>query len=209
MMPEPKLDRMEHAQLDPDPEKPGSVETGGAIPNSDAPPVGGVEPVGGLAPVTGRDGKFVIRDPKGSLRVDGLLKGGRMDGKWQFFDPTGRRLAEVHYRADQRHGPATLYYVAADGKGAAGRKRLTAEYQDGTLHGFARNWYPNGDRQLEREFDQGILQASRGWGPDGKDLADGAAQTAGLETSRTEDALLTELEAFVQLKIRQNAGTAS
>ena len=35
------------------------------------------------------------------------------------------------------------------------------------------------------------------------------AQSEALSVSRAEDALLSELEAFVQLKIRQNASTPS
>ncbi len=194
---QPVLEKLEHAQLDPDPaedlEKP-NAKLGADL---DAPATG-------LAPVSGQDGRFVIRDAKGSMRVDGVLKAGRMDGVWKYFDPTGRRLAELTYRADQRHGPITLFYVSADGK-AAGQKRMAAAYEEGALNGMARTWYPSGGKQLEREFDHGILQGSHGFLENGKEMTDAAAQTAALETSRSEDALLEELEAFVQLKIRQNA----
>jgi hypothetical protein len=56
----------------------------------------------GLAPVSGKDGRFVIRDAQGAMRVDGTLKHGRIDGLWKYCDPSGRRLAEVAYQADQR-----------------------------------------------------------------------------------------------------------
>lgn len=193
MMSEPKLETLEHAQLDPTPEG-----------EEDQAPAAGLDDPR-LTPVSGRDGRFVIRDPKGALRVDGLLKGGRMNGRWQYSDPSGKRLAEVNYRNDQRQGPATLFFVEGDGKRAAGKKKLTAEYEEGSLNGFARTWYPDGKKHLEREFDRGILQASRGWEADGKEMTDAAAQLAGLNVSRTEEALLTELESFVQLKIRENA----
>jgi hypothetical protein len=58
-------------------------------------------PVTGLAPVSGKDGRFVIRDAQGAMRVDGTLKHGRIDGLWKYCDPSGRRLAEVAYQADQ------------------------------------------------------------------------------------------------------------
>ncbi|MDB6072082.1 MAG: hypothetical protein JWL81_3253, partial [Verrucomicrobiales bacterium] len=195
---EPKLEKMEHAKLEPGPEdadgKPLDIEK----------PDAGESTTPGLAPVSGKEGRFVIRDNKGAMRVEGVLKGGRMDGLWKYFDPTGRRLAEVTYRADQRQGPATLYYVARDGK-AAGRKRMTAVYEEGALNGFARNWSAGGGKSLEREFDRGILESARGWDESGKELSDSAAQTVAIETCRNEDALLAELEAFVQLKIRQHA----
>ena len=196
---EPKLDKLEHAKLDPGPEdEAGQPRT---KPQADA----GV-PATGLVPVSGKDGRFVIRDAKGAMRVDGVLREGRMDGPWKYFDPTGRRLAGLSYRGDQRHGPITLFYVTADGK-AAGKKRMAGAYDNGSLNGMAISWYPTGGKQLEREFDSGILQGSRGWQENGQEMTDGAAQSAALDTSRAEDALLEELEAFVQLKIRQNANT--
>ena len=194
---QPELDHLEHAQLDPAPETADGKLLDNGKPMDEAPATG-------LAPVSGKDGRFVIRDAQGAMRVDGTLKQGRMDGLWKYFDPSGRRLAEVGYRADQRQGPVTLYYVSTDGK-AAGRKRMTGTYGDGSLDGMTRSWYPSGGKELERDFDHGILQGARGWQEDGKEMTDGAAQTAALQISKSEDALLSELEAFVQLKIRQHA----
>lgn len=195
---EPKLEKLEHAKLESGPE-----DADGKMLDLDK-PESEESTTPGLAPVSGKEGRFVIRDAKGAMRVEGVLKGGRMDGLWKYFDPTGRRLAEVTYRADQRQGPATLYYVAKDGK-AAGKKRMTAVYEEGALHGFARNWSAAGGKSLEREFDRGILESARGWDESGKDLTDSAAQGIAVDASRNEDALLAELEAFVQLKIRQHA----
>ena len=194
---QPVLDKMEHPKLDPDPTDAGGKPDNKRFAGTDAPATG-------LAPVSGKDGRFVIRDAQGAMRVDGVLKEGRMDGAWKYFDPGGRRLAELDYRGDQRHGPVSLYYVSADGS-AAGRKRMAAAYENGSLNGMARSWYPSGGKQLERDFDHGILQGSRGWSEYGKEMSDGTAQTAALDVYRSEDALLEELEAFVQLKIRQHA----
>lgn len=201
---EPKLEKLEHATLDPVDEEARAQDDRLADSRSKT-DVEEDSPASGLAAVAGKEGRFVIRDPGGALRVEGTLKGGRMDGLWKYYDPTGRRLAEVTYRADDRQGPVTLYYVSKDGK-AAGKKKMTGVYEHGALHGFARNFYGNGGKYLEREFDRGILQASRGWEEDGKNMTDGGAQSAGLKVSQAEDALLSELEAFVQLKIRQHAG---
>jgi hypothetical protein len=192
---EPQLEKLEEARLDPEPESAGKPKK----------PALDTFTGEGLTPVFGKDGRFVIRDPKGAMRVDGTLRGGRMDGFWQYFDPAGRRLAGVTYRGDRRQGPVTLYFVSKDGK-AAGRRKMTGVYEDGALNTFAMTFYTNGNKQLERDFDRGILQGVRGWKEDGSEMTDGAAQTAGLEVSHAEDALLSELEAFVQLKIRENAG---
>lgn len=188
---QPMLEKLEHARLDPAPEGDGEM-------------IRDDGPAAGLAPVSGKDGRFVIRDPQGALRVDGTLREGRMNGTWHYFDPSGRRLAAVGYRGDQRHGPVTLFFVSSDGK-AAGRKKMVGAYDDGSLDGFANNWYAGGGKHLEREFDRGLMQGSRGWLPDGKEMTDGAAQSAALEASHSEEALLSELEAFVQLKIREHA----
>ena len=108
----------------------------------------------------------------------------------------------------QRHADVGFFArrieLRAAGK-AAGRKRMTGTYGDGSLDGMTRSWYPSGGKELERDFDHGILQGARGWQEDGKEMTDGAAQTAALQISKSEDALLSELEAFVQLKIRQHA----
>lgn len=201
---EPKLEKLEHATLDPVDDQAGVLDDQrGRKAEAKAQEEEAVPPTG-LAPVAGKEGRFVIRDKGGAMRVEGNLKGGRMDGLWKYYDPTGRRLAEVTYRADERQGPVTLFYVAKDGK-AAGKKKMTGVYENGSLHGFARNFYGNGGKSLEREFDRGILQASRGWEEDAREMTDGGAQTEGLKVSQAEDALLSELEAFVQLKIRENA----
>jgi antitoxin component YwqK of YwqJK toxin-antitoxin module len=204
---EPKLEKLEHAKLDATEAEATSLATVEEEARAKARAKAKEEaevPSTGLAPVAGKEGRMVIRDAKGAMRVEGVLKGGRMDGLWKYFDPNGRKLGEVTYRGDQRHGPVTLYFVSKDGK-AAGKKKMTGVYDDGSLNGFARNFYGQGGKHLEREFDRGILQSVRGWKEDGKEMTDGEAQSAGLQVSQAEDALLSELEAFVQLKIRQNA----
>ncbi len=200
---EPQLEKLEHATLDPVDDEARAQDDRSRNSRYKDDGEEGVSPAG-LVPVAGKEGRFVIRDTGGAMRVEGNLKGGRMDGLWKYYDPTGRRLAEVTYRGDDREGPVTLYFVAKDGK-AAGKKKMTGVYQHGSLNGFARNFYGNGGKHLEREFDRGILQAVRGWEEDGKEMTDGGAQSTGLKVSQAEDALLAELEAFVQLKIRQHA----
>ena len=206
---QPTLEKMEHAQLDPAPDNAATPSPKKSKPNTESAGHADADPPPtGLAPVTGKNGRFLIRDAKGTIRVDGTLKAGRMEGICKYFDPAGRRLAVVGYAADQRQGPITLYYVTADGA-AAGKKKLTATYQNGALNGMAKNWFPNSKKQLERDFDNGILQGSRGWQENGQELTDSAAQSLALEISQAEDALLEELEAFVQLKIRENATEAA
>lgn len=161
------------------------------------------------APVPAASGKserFIIRDKQQRLRVDGRVDNGRMTGQWVYYDSKGEKLALVTYRLDERHGPVQLFYVSADGP-AVGRTRMTGSYINGSPNGtMASNW-PAGGKKLEREFDQGILQGAKGWTEKGARMADGEAMRAGIEESRNEEALLTELENFVQLQMRKRAAS--
>ena len=157
-----------------------------------------------VAKDTGASERFVIRDKQQRVRVDGRVDGGRMTGSWLYYDSKGERLASVTYRADQRTGPAELYYVTADGP-AVKRQRMHGTYVAGSQHGtFTSNW-PSGGKKLERDFDQGILQGARGWTEKGERMSDGAAMTTAIAESKAEEDLLTELENFVQLQLRKQA----
>src|SRR5436190_13456021 len=68
-----------------------------------------------VAKDTGASERFVIRDKQQRLRVDGRVDNGRMTGTWVYYDSKGEKLALVSYNADQRTGPAELFYVTADG----------------------------------------------------------------------------------------------
>lgn len=151
---------------------------------------------------TGESERFVIRDKQQRIRVDGRVRGGQMDGTWVYFDSRGEKLAVINYKLDQRHGPAHLYYVSADGP-AAGRVRMSGSYIDGMPNGMVESRWASGGKKLERDFDRGILQGSRGWSEKGARLSDGAAMAAAIEEGRNEEALLTELENFVQLQLRK------
>ncbi|HWB02231.1 MAG TPA: hypothetical protein VG796_04340 [Verrucomicrobiales bacterium] len=155
---------------------------------------------------TGKMERFVIKDKQQRLRVDGRVQGGHMQGPWTYYDPNGEKLAMVTYKIDQRHGPAQLFYVTSDGP-AVGRVRMTGSYADGSPNGMVVSHWPSGTRNLERDFDRGILQGARGWTEKGVRLSDGAAMKAAIEESKIEEALLTELENFVQLQMRKK-GTA-
>ena len=159
-----------------------------------------------VAKDTGTSERFVIRDKQQRVRVDGRVDSGRMTGMWVYYDSKGERLANVTYRADQRTGPAEMFYVTADGP-AVKRQRMRGNYVAGTQHGtFVSNW-PSGGKKLERDFDQGILQGARGWTEKGERMTDGAAMTAAIAESKAEEDLLTELENFVQLQLRKQAAS--
>ena len=156
---------------------------------------------------SGESERFIIRDKQQRLRVDGRVRGGQMDGLWAYYDSKGEKLALVNYRLDQRHGPAHLYYVTADGP-AVGRPRMTGNYAGGSPHGIVESRWASGGKKLERDFDRGMLQGARGWTEKGTRMTDGEAMTAGIAESRAEDALLTELENFVQLQLRKRAAAS-
>jgi hypothetical protein len=125
-----------------------------------------------------------------------------MDGIWVYYDSKGEKLAVLNYRIDQRSGPAQLFFVSADGP-AVGRQRMTGAYSDGSPNGMVISNWPAGNKKLERDFDRGILQGARGWTEKGVRMSDGAAMKAAIEESKAEEALITELENFVQLQMRK------
>lgn len=152
---------------------------------------------------TGAGERFIIRDKSQRIRVDGRVDGDRMEGTFFYYDSKGEKLGVVNYHLDQRHGPAQLFYVNADGP-AVGRARSMGSYSGGSPTGNFVNHWPGGSKKLEREFDQGILQGAKGWKQNGQRMTDGEAMKAAIQESRDEDALLTELENFVQLQMRKN-----
>lgn len=151
--------------------------------------------------------RFLIRDKQQRIRVDGRTNAGRMDGMWTYYDSRGEKLAIVNYRLDQREGPVQLYYVTADGP-AVGRVRMLGAFASGSAHGMVSSKWASGGKKLEREFDHGILQGARGWTEKGTRMSDGEAMKSAIDESRAEEALLTELENFVQLQLRAK-GTKS
>ena len=157
---------------------------------------------------TGDSERFLIRDKQQRIRVDGRVQEGRMTGLWVYYDSYGEKLGLVNYRLDQRHGPVQLFYVTADGP-AVRRVRMTGAYAGGAQNGMLESRWPSGGKKLERDFDQGILQGARGWNEKGVRLSDGGAMTAAIAESKAEEALLTELENFVQLQMRKQAATKS
>lgn len=153
---------------------------------------------------TGESERFIIRDKQQRIRVDGRVRGGYMDGMWVYYDSRGEKLAIVNYRLNQRQGPAQLYFVTADGP-AVGRLRMAGTYTAGTLDGMVQSNWAAGSKKLERDFDHGILQGARGWTAKGARMSDGEAMTAAIEESRSEEALLSELENFVMLQLRKKS----
>jgi hypothetical protein len=152
---------------------------------------------------TGAGERLIIRDKSQRIRVDGRVDNGRMQGLFVYYDSRGEKLGQVNYHLDQRHGAAQLFYVSADGP-AVGRVRSMGTYAAGSPTGMMMSHWPAGAKKLERDFDQGILQGARGWRENGQRMTDGEAMKAAIQESRDEDALLTELENFVQLQIRKN-----
>ncbi|HEX2749041.1 MAG TPA: hypothetical protein VHM91_13630 [Verrucomicrobiales bacterium] len=157
--------------------------------------------------VSGASERFLIRDKQQRIRVDGRIRSGHMDGPWVYYDSKGEKLALINYHIDQRHGPAQLFFVTADGP-AVGRVRMIGSYADGSPNGMITSNWPGGTKKLERDFDHGILQGARGWTEKNVRLSDGAAMKAAIDESKMEDDLLAELENFVQLQLRKKGTTS-
>jgi antitoxin component YwqK of YwqJK toxin-antitoxin module len=109
---------------------------------------------------------FTLLD--GRKTAEGLLKGDKPHGRWQFWYLNGAWRAEGEYLSGIPHGRWTYYYPD-------GHLEREARYEMGVLHGEFREAYPNGQERRRGRIDQGLKVGTwRFWYPDGRLRAEGA-----------------------------------
>ena len=85
-------------------------------------------------------------------RVDGDL-----EGRVEEFAEGGFLVYSGDYQASRRHGPGTLHF--RDGS------RICGHWEEGTLHGAAKFFYPDGVSGLEGLWKEGDMEQARYFGP--------------------------------------------
>jgi antitoxin component YwqK of YwqJK toxin-antitoxin module len=106
----------------------------------------------------------------GRKSAEGLLKGDRPHGRWQFWHINGQPRAEGDYLTGIPNGRWQYFYED-------GQLERLAHYDLGILHGEFREAYPNGQERRRGRIDQGLKTGTwRFWYPDGRLRAEGAFQ---------------------------------
>lgn len=91
-------------------------------------------------------GRLSIRGDAGTLRASGIVRGGRLDGEWQFFDSLGRRMRTCGFSRGRLSGPWV------DGHPGGGPRR-EAIFLDDRPVGTVRERSPSGDVLREIDFE--------------------------------------------------------
>jgi len=104
----------------------------------------------------------------GRKTAEGLLKGDKPHGRWQFWNHTGNPRADGSYLSGIPDGNWTYYYEG-------GQIEHSEHYELGILNGEYRESYENGQERRRGQIDQGLKTGEwRYWYPDGRLRAQGA-----------------------------------
>lgn len=109
-------------------------------------------------PITGT---IVIKDSIGKIRIDGSLKEGKIDGKWQEFFSNGQLKHDRNYIDDKFQGINKEYYKN-------GQLKWVGKYERGEKMGLHKNWYENGKTKSEIYYINGKIEGLwRQWDQNG------------------------------------------
>lgn len=154
----------------------------------------------GVVTLKGSDFSFV--DAKGVLRVEGMLKDGKKEGTWIFFDFQGVKDAEVGYKDDALSGPCLMWYGSFQSPDIAGKKKLEAVFDNGAFHGPYANYYPNGQKRSDVLFDHGKIIKARAWEKDGKEVSEKMAMENALNDFNADIEYLADRENVIALSLK-------
>lgn len=97
-----------------------------------------------------RDGKWTYYHPNGKVAKEVVYVDGRLNGTWTHFGEDGSKNLEATYKDGKRDGIWTNYAPPdKDGKQAVTQ---TTQYVDGVSDGPQVQYYPNGQKRLERFY---------------------------------------------------------
>jgi len=95
------------------------------------------------------EGPFWARRDDGSLRLWGAARGGKPEGRWISWHPSGGKSIEATYRAGELVGPFQMWSETG--------QLLYAGTHDarGEMDGEWTRWWPNGNRRAQWEMRHG------------------------------------------------------
>lgn len=100
-----------------------------------------------------RDGKWTYYHPNGKVAKEVNYVDGLLDGSWSHFVEDGSKTLDATYKRGKRHGTWTNYAKSDEsGKQAVTQ---TMQFTDGLLDGPFIQYYPSGQKRIERNYKAG------------------------------------------------------
>jgi antitoxin component YwqK of YwqJK toxin-antitoxin module len=97
-----------------------------------------------------RDGKWTYYHPNGKVAKEVIYVDGKLNGSWTHFGEDGSKNLDATYKDGKRDGVWTNYAPPdKDGKQVVAQ---TTQYVDGLNDGPQVQYYPNGQKRLERFY---------------------------------------------------------
>ncbi len=127
----------------------------------------------------GKNGlKIVHHKGRGVVKARINYKGGKADGLYQAYYPSGKLHSETYYKQGQRHGKATFYYENGKVKSEDfykedvhdstskvydpdGKLKVECAYLEGRYHNRYAAYYPNGRLRQELHYKNGMYHGEQ------------------------------------------------
>jgi hypothetical protein len=138
-----------------------------------------------------------IYDEHRILRASGQANGSMPVGVWKYYESTGLRLVEIHYRRGIKDGSFQTWYGSLANPRAAGKLQLTGQFQNNQMDGLIKAYDSEGQPLLNRQYTAGKIahaQTFFGKAP-GKDTATAFALAQRLDQS--DQAFFQQVERVV------------
>ncbi len=72
------------------------------------------------------------------------------EGTVVFYTPSGEVMARYGQKGDKKQGKEEVFYPTKNGEKA--QVKLSVDWDDDTINGFVKTWYPNGKMQSQKEY---------------------------------------------------------
>jgi hypothetical protein len=138
-----------------------------------------------------------IYDERHVLRASGQANGSVPIGVWNYYESTGLRLVEIHYRRGIKDGPFQTWYGSLANPSAAGKLQLTGQFRNNQMDGLIKAYDSDGKPLINRHYAAGkIAHAQTFFGQTpGKDTP--AATALAQKLDRADQAFFQQIEPVV------------
>ncbi len=142
-------------------------------------------------------GDCKIYDDRHVLRASGHANGSVPNGIWNYYESTGLKLVQIHYRRGIKEGPFQTWYGSMANRRAAGKLQLAGQFRDNQMDGLIKAYDSEGKPLINRQYVAGkIVHAQTFFGQSpGKDTPTAAAFAQRLDQS--DQAFFQQIEPVV------------